>query len=71
MPPVQPKEGKAMSEDNKGKKKPKQVRRKKRQSYEEVTLRIDDTPENVAQAMFKLNPAEPGFEWDYMKQRRD
>ncbi len=51
-------------------KKPKQIRRKKRQPYEEITLRIDDTPENVAKAMFKLNPAKPGFEWDYMKERR-
>ena len=37
--------------------KPKQIRRKKRQPYKEITLSIDDTPENVAKAMFKVNPA--------------
>lgn len=28
---------------------------------------IDDTPENIARAMFNLNPNEPGFEWQYLK----
>ncbi len=59
-----------MSEDKPKTDKPKQIRRKKRQAYEEITLCIDDTPENVVSAMFKLNPAEPGFEWGYMKERQ-
>ena len=28
---------------------------------------IDDTPENVAKALFEVNPNEEGFEWEYMK----
>lgn len=30
-------------------------------------FKVDDTPENVAKALFKVNPNEEGFEWDYMK----
>lgn len=37
--------------------------------YPEITLHIDDTPENVAKALFNLNPNEPGFEWKYMQAR--
>lgn len=37
--------------------------------YPEITLHLDGTPEEVAQAMFKLNPNAKGFEWQYLKDR--
>ena len=32
---------------------------------------IPDTPENVAKAMFAVNPKATGFEWDYKKKAAD
>lgn len=35
--------------------------------WEDEEFKIDDTPENVAKALFKLNPNEKGFGWKYLK----
>lgn len=38
--------------------------------YPEITLQIDDTAESVAKSLFALNPNEDGFEWQYLKDRK-
>jgi len=33
-------------------------------------FKIDDTPENVAKALFEINPNEEGFEWEHLKSKK-
>ena len=36
------------------------------EGWEDEVFKIDDTPENVAKALFQVNPNEEGFEWEYL-----
>ena len=37
------------------------------EGWEDEVFKIDDTPENVATALFEVNPKEEGFEWQNLK----
>ena len=48
----------------------KQCEDRKLNRQDDHIFKIDDTPENVAKALFTVNPNEKGFEWEYMKQAK-
>ena len=54
-----------MADDKNKKKKVDQLEGERGQ--EDQLFKIDDTPENVAKALFAVNPNEEDFEWEYLK----
>ena len=54
-----------MADDKNKKKKVDQLEGERGQ--EDQLFKIDDTPENVAKALFSVNPNKEGFEWEYLK----